>query len=477
MGKLLGIERPMNGLSMDERTIIQQNIFQYLENTYTAQSKRLQGTPVYVTFYNKNLSSSMQDVTLETPKELLGYESPLLYNKVEHFPLYLVNNVDPSTDLDETFGLNTEGTGEGVILPNTIKPYIDDFIKFEYMDEEFLFQITKVDQDKFNGQKFYKIEYRISQYQENQVEEQIDTEYITEYQNIGTKENPIIEKHEYLLIEQIKNAIVKLKKFYIQAFMNNRYHCLLYKYNDKLIYNEFLIRFIRDNDILENIENSLFGSNYIQEIFPESPARYEIYETTLYSALSENNIDEFIFENMITNEIPKNDKDNPFSLDYEDYYRVIYCSRKEAKKVLGNLNYSNKILESTYPIDERFTSWLNPFTVNQEEFYKRKSQDLRNISNKYKHPRIYIEPHENSLIENINNGIKYNNKKQFYFENIIIMYFNKQLVINEDFIDEVMRKNFYPSFKEYLLMPCLIFILKNEIKRLTNIKIPYEEKR
>jgi len=465
------------GKLLNERDIIQQNIFQYLENTYSAQSKRLQGTPIYVTYYNKNLTSSQQDVTLETPKELLGFESPLLYNKVERFPLYLVNQIDPNLDLDETFGLNTEGTGEGVILPNLIKPYVDDFIKIEYMEEDYLFQVTKVDPDKLNGQKFYKIEYKLSHHTESQVTEQIDTEYVTEYQNIGTKENPIIEKRTFLLIEEIKEAILKLKKFYIQAFMNNKFHVILYKYNDKLLYNEFLIRFIRDNDILSNDEKSLFGSHYIQEIFPESPARYEIYECTIYNALTENKSDDFLFENMITNEIPKNFKDNPFSLDYEEYYRVIYCDREHVKEIFGKLQYSADILKSMKPFDERVTSWLNPFQSNLEEFYQRKEDNECPNSPFKKDPRIYIEPHENRFRENLISGITYKDKKHFYFENIIISYFNNQLVIDEEFINEVIRKNFYPSFKEYLLMPCLIFILKNEIKRLTDSKKLYEEKR
>jgi len=110
-----------------EQKIIHENILRHLQNTYSYQSKRLQGTPIFVTYYNKNVSASEQDQPLETVKDLLGYESPIKYNKINDFPLYLASESNPTIDIDEAFGLNTESTGEAVILPNTIKPLFMTF--------------------------------------------------------------------------------------------------------------------------------------------------------------------------------------------------------------------------------------------------------------------------------------------------------------------------------------------------------------
>ena len=51
-------------------------------------------------------------------------------------------------EIDESFGFNTEGEGEGVILPSTIIPYVDDFFMIDYMNEDYLFHITKIEYDK-----------------------------------------------------------------------------------------------------------------------------------------------------------------------------------------------------------------------------------------------------------------------------------------------------------------------------------------
>jgi len=107
-----------------EQKIIHENILRHLQNSYTYQSKRLQGTPVFTTYYNRNISASDQDQILETVTDLLGTEGPVKYNKVNDFPLYLAGEVNPNLEFDESFGLNTEGTGEAVILPNTIKPFV-----------------------------------------------------------------------------------------------------------------------------------------------------------------------------------------------------------------------------------------------------------------------------------------------------------------------------------------------------------------
>jgi len=444
-----------------EQKIIHENILRHLQNSYTYQSKRLQGTPIFVTYYNRNVNASEQDQPLETVKDLLGYESPVNYNKINDFPLYLAGEVNPNIEIDESFGLNTESTGEAVILPNMIKPYVDDFFHVNYMDEEFLFRVTKYEVDKLNGQKFYKIEYEVSHYTVDQAEEKLDTEYSVQYENIGTKENPIIEQTKFLLIQDIDNYLVKLKKFFVNSFLNRKYNVFTYRYNDKNIYNEFLIRFLINNGILDNTQRTFLGSYYIQDIFVDSPAFYELYDMTIYKALEENDIDYFKLEDMVTMEIIKNLKNNPFSLDYNEYYRVCYVpsdSHNETIKELDKTYESykeNKTISLSY--DDVFGRLGN---TNYGFIDKPDPQGL------VRH--AFITPHQSQFISNCNSGIMYENNREYFLENILVKYFNKTLVIDNEFLDTLNKHNFFPTFREYLLIPCLIFILKNEIKLLTN---------
>lgn len=451
------------GQILNEQNIIEKNILQYLQNTYSTQSKRLTGTPIYVTYLNKSINYSDQDRVLETVKEVIGVESPIAYNRIENLPLYLVNEVNPNLELDESFGLTTTGEGEGVILPDTIKPYVDDFFKINYMDEEFLFQINKIEFDKLNGKKFYKLSFHLSQYNESQVEEQIKDDYIVEYDNIGTKNNPIIEKKSYLLISEIREIILKLKKFYFDMFMNNKYKVILYQYNDKIIYNDFLLNFIQENNILENNERKILNSYYIYDLFEDSPAKTQLYNDTIYYALTENKKEYFKMENLVTFKILKNYKTSPFSLDYEDYYRVHYIPAGSHNEILTEL-------------DNNYNSYMNDAIVyyNYNEVFGRRNNpyfgfiDEDKNKSPLKNHHIKIIPHNNYFVDYVQSNIKYNDNYEYYLENIIIDYLNNTLKIDDVFLDDLKQHKFLPCFKEFLLVPCLILVLKREIIRLTN---------
>lgn len=448
-----------------EQKIIHENILRHLQNSYTYQSKRLQGTPIFTTFYNRNINASEQDQTLETVKDLLGYESPVKYNKVNDFPLYLVGEVNPTLEIDESFGLNTESTGEAVILPNTIKPYVDDLFHIDYMveDEKLLFRVIKVEMDKLNGQKFYRIEYELCHHFVDEVEEKVDTEYTTSYDNIGTKNNPIIEQTKFITIEKIDELLVKLKTFFINSFLNRKYNVFTYRYNDKNIYNEFLIRFLINNGILDNTQRKFLGSYYIQDIFVDSPAFYEVYEHTIYKALEENDMDYFKFENMVTAEITKNQKNNPFSLDYNEYYRVCYVpnSIQTQHDTIENLDKTYEKYKEEKTISLSYDDVFGRLGNTNFGFIEK--EDPKNLVR-----HVYITPENSQFVINCNSNILFDDNKEYFLENLIIKYFNKTLIIDEELIENLNKHNFYPTFREFLLLPCIIFILKKEISILTN---------
>jgi len=445
---------------LNERHIIETNILQHLQNSYSHQSKRLEGTPLFVTYYNKDPRASDQDQVLDNVKEVLGFESPNKYNKVENLPLYLVTEINPNIEMDESFGLSTNGEGEGVILPNTIIPYVDDFLYFKFMEEDYLFQVTNIEVDKLNGMKYYKIQYKLSYRTIKEADEAVREEFEVEYENIGTDTSPIIIKSNYKIIQSIEELLVKLKKFYFNSFISNKFNSLIYKYNDKILYNEFLIRFIIDNKILENTQRKILGSYYIQDIFIDSPAFYQVYDQTIYAALSDNNLDNFKLENMVTMRIEKGLKNNPFSFDYEDYYRVCYVKNDSHSEVIQELDttYENYRKETVTSLeyDDVFGRMGNSnFSFITED-------EPKNLE---KH--VSIVPHDSYFIRNINSGIEFEDNTKYFLENIIINYFNNTLNIDVDFVNKINKHHLYPTLNEFLLLPCIILILKRRIVELS----------
>jgi len=80
----------------------------------------------------------------------------------------------------------------------------------------------------------------------------------------------------------------------------------------------------------------------------------------------------------------------------------------------------------------------------------------------------YIMPENSQFVINCNSGILFDDNREYFLENLLIKYFNKTLVIDNELIEQLSKHNFYPTFREFLLVPCLIFILKKEITLLTN---------
>lgn len=451
---------------LNDQSIIQDNILLHIQNLYNEHSKKLQGTPIYVTYYHKNMSFSDQDRTLENVKEVIGTNSPIKYDKIENFPLYLVEALSITYDVDETYGLNTDSEGEGVILPKMIKPYVDDFFHIIYNEESYIFKITKVEFDRINGLKYYKISYMLSQYKQNEIEEQIEEEFVTRYENVGTEDNAVVSKKSSLVIDVLYEIIEKITNIYMRTYMNPKFNVLTYKYNDKNLYNEFLIRFIIDNNIFDTKFKKLYKSYYIQDIFPDSTGMFELYDDTIYMALSEDDIKYFKKENMVTMEIQKNLKDNPFSFDYEDYYRTYYVDTDSHKEMIASLDQTYEAYKNNLPIGLNYDyNYSDVFGKNSSNMYQYLKAE-EDPQGKVRH--ILICPHNNEFIERVNNGELFTNNSEYFLENIIIQFLNKKLNIDEEFVSTLKRKNWHPAFKEFLLIPCLIFILKKEIDSLTN---------
>jgi len=182
---------------------------------------------------------------------------------------------------------------------------------------------------------------------------------------------------------------------------------------------------------------------------------------TIYKALEENDIDYFKLEDMVTMEIIKNLKNNPFSLDYNEYYRVCYVPSDSHNEVIKELDTSYENYKTQKTISLSYDDVFGRLGNTNYGFI-----DKADPEHLVRH--AFITPHKSEFVVNCNSDILYDNDKEYFLENILIKYFNKKLEIDDDFLTSLKKHNFFPTYREYLLIPCLIFILKNEIELLTN---------
>jgi hypothetical protein len=185
-----------------------------------------------------------------------------------------------------------------------------------------------------------------------------------------------------------------------------------------------------------------------------------LYETTIYHAIVEDSLSDFKCENFITMEILKENKDNPFSFDPREFYRCFYVDNNSHAKLL-------KELDQNY--DKYREEVMKKMTYDAFDFGKLNSiywQHMPEPDPESKHRHVLIEPHSSLMIQNCNSNVLYDNNGEFFLENLLIQYFNKTLVIDDDFSTMMTKKNFHPTYKEFLLMPCIIFIIKRKVKEL-----------
>ena len=149
------------GFKFDEKTLVNNNIFKYEDKLNSSYTRFLDKTPTYVTYYNINTIESTVDLGFSNVEKILGSNSPIRYSEVKNLPVYGMEAIQINVDEAEEGLTGSYDNGELIILPDTIKPYPDDFFILEHKGMDFLFRVTSVDYDTIKSNNFYKITFTI----------------------------------------------------------------------------------------------------------------------------------------------------------------------------------------------------------------------------------------------------------------------------------------------------------------------------
>ena len=119
----------------------------------------LDKSPVFTTFFHLNVNETTVDDGFRDIESIIGNRSPLRFQRIENFPLYGLDPVILSIQ-DSDQGLDTEYSGECILLPNTIKPLQNDFFMINHVKGSYIFRVTEVQYDNIRPDNFYKIGFR-----------------------------------------------------------------------------------------------------------------------------------------------------------------------------------------------------------------------------------------------------------------------------------------------------------------------------
>ena len=277
------IERNDNmGFLINEEKLMEDNIFKF-ENRLNSQLTRfLDKSPVFVTYYHVNVNETTTDEGFRDIESIIGNRSPLRFQKIENFPMYGLDQVVLAIQ-DSEQGLDTEYSGEAVILPNTIKPLQNDIFKINHVKGSFLFRVTEVQYDNIRPDNYYKINFRfewLDDEKADKLDEQVEENFSCILQNIGTEENCLIQEDYYKQLKLIDEMFNDMVKTYKILFYNERYNCFLWERLDGYkIYDPFQTVFFNNHKLLNNKAD--YSTIMLSEEFNDHKRKLK-YERSIY---------------------------------------------------------------------------------------------------------------------------------------------------------------------------------------------------
>jgi hypothetical protein len=207
------------GRILNDTRATQSNIEHYITQATKDYSTFLASSPTFCTYFSKNHLKSTYDRSLENINEVVGADSPVVFDKIENFPIYKIENASFGTEITD-FGISASVTSSAILLPNTLKPSPDDLFTLEYQNVKKVFIVTDVEQDNFNNSKYYKISFRLSTHNVVDADKQVKEEYTLDYDLIGKVKDPIVKKSAFELALVIEDIIDDLAREYLEVYYN-----------------------------------------------------------------------------------------------------------------------------------------------------------------------------------------------------------------------------------------------------------------
>ena len=287
--------------------------------------------PFVVQYYNINKGHSTLDEATKTHYTDIGGDSPMKYNLIKDAVLYGTSRLE--VDLNQgDFGLESEGLeSESYVLPNSWIPYPGDFFVINHAKGDYLFKVNNVTVDTFdNGANFYKINWKYDRISDNDLQPQVQESWKFVLGNQGTNLSLVVREETYDLAKKLDEYSVLLKTYFRGLFYQDGVQTFIYEYNGYLIYDPYMIEFLRRNNILNGTEYL-----YVAHQLPLENTFSIEYDRTFMCSLEKR--DKTRIGVGATGAILINNYDSLFNSRFEDYYCVDYTKGSPFKYPIQTL--------------------------------------------------------------------------------------------------------------------------------------------
>lgn len=276
---------------INEKKSIEDNTFKYEDRLKSPLAKYQETTPIYVTYYHINNSTSLVDAGFQDVHSIIGWKSPIRYTEMKEFPLYGIEQIVLQLQkMDQ--GLDSVYEGNAVILHSTIHPLPNDFFFIPVLGEDFLFQVTDIDYDTTMPDNYYKISYALDEICEEEIKKlrnQVDHRCTCKLDNLGSDKSVIIDDDVYLKLKEVKELYTDIATTYKDMFYSDRHNCFLGEIAPNVyVYDVLQTEFINNHQLFV-FENS-FDTLYLTNQYTD-PKRKIKYQKSVYRFIERQNKD------------------------------------------------------------------------------------------------------------------------------------------------------------------------------------------
>lgn len=461
------------------------------------------GTPVLVTYYHIDNTTSTANPGDGTIDKLLGSESPIRYNKIENFPVVGLREILPTKDEIDGNLVDMTFDGEVIIFPNTIDPTPYDFIEYRFPNgDSITFTITDVEMGSIKSNSYYKLSIALKDINDtdtiDKLDKQLSDTYTTELDNVGTQDKCIIKSTKFDKIKLINKIISYICEQYVDIFYVKDYNALIHRPSDAkyAVYDPYLTKFVIDNSIFDL--QSRYFINLVQY-----DTRYEVsrmYNKTIYHNIEIGDKTKVLyllkspisFSNTVTNPFAYFGEEVGFTLDLEETEdtmlsdRFYYVPKNLVERIRGNQiitdgdtvsNDYNRVISKEDGFNITVDNIIENVSTEDDDIITNDDEDTiaddGDIGTNDDVPKEDIEEEEPEISPNAVIFDMDDNMYSHLYWNLIITYLNKDkpFMLLEDSrvnLEQLLTMSLEDNFETYMYTPIILYIMKKYVEFLQN---------
>jgi len=386
--------------------------------------------------------------------------------------------MDITNEINEK-GLQSLVNGEFILLPDSVKPYPGDFFTFNFEGlEDHLFRIDDVQFDRASTKKYYKITYNLYPNNSDEILDNISEKYVLNYDNIGGTEVAVIKKADQETAERTKDLVDSMIKRYGTLFYDEDMDLFVFDSfkndGDEIhIWSPYLQKFLHDNTVVDQYNRGILTEFYVVDIDQKSNSFFSNlgYRNSFFRKV-ETQDSNLTFNNSLMSVVMQYNinaiRNLPFGYtagEYrfadvhsgaEFYFDAFHILEQNFQDVFETLSETHKFVDEAELAENEASIIEGDIVYRVSTASRIIPEDVFKLFNDN-----YFSIAFNSLMEDLTGTDDYLATQELF--TIIRSYLKGTLVLSDDLINQLNEHYFDITFKDYILMPLVIFIVKKLI--------------